>query len=505
MSSFTGPGFPDLRARVLGGLGWVVGSQVGLQVTRALAAIAVARLLTPGRVRAGRPGARVRQPGAGVLRPRAGRGADPAQEAVRGGQEHGLLGHRGLQRDLRRARASRSSGPLAALYGDADAQPLLAVLSITFVISALGAPQQSLMLRDMDFRRVEVLPMVGAIVGGAVGVALAATRSRRLGDHPAVRGHHRRDHRCWCGCARPGGPASPSRWPACAISAASASTCSATGCSITSRPTGTASSSAASWAPRALGAYAIAYNTILQPASKLGGPLQRVMSPAFCRIQDEPERIAAAWARVTRVLASLCVPALIGLVVVAPDFVPVVLGNQWAAAVPVIQILAWVGIVQALQSLSVDVLMARDRDPHDLPLHRRPLRVSPRGLRGRPAVGRGRRGRCVRGLDHAGRALPERARRSFAGRLTADLVPQPVRGLPGSARDGRDRAGHAPRPGRRRHAGAGAPSALHRRGGAHLRGLCAWRVPELARRDPDASAPGRGPPLRLGRPATAEG
>ena len=85
------------------------------------------------------------------------------------------------------------------------------------------------------------------------------------------------------------------------------------------------------------------------------------MSPAFSRIQDEPERIAAVWARVTRVLASLCVPALIGLVVVAPDFVPVVLGSQWAAAVPVIQILAWVGIVQALQSLSVDILMARDR------------------------------------------------------------------------------------------------------------------------------------------------
>ena len=54
-------------------------------------------------------------------------------------------------------------------------------------------------------------------------------------------------------------------------------------------------------------------------------------------------------------------PPLAALVVVAPDFVPVVLGDQWDAAVPVIQILAWVGIVQALQSLSVDVLMARDR------------------------------------------------------------------------------------------------------------------------------------------------
>ena len=111
----------------------------------------------------------------------------------------------------------------------------------------------------------------------------------------------------------------------------------------------------------ALGTYAIAFNTILQPASKIGGPLQRVMSPAFCRIQDEPERIAVAWARVVRILASVSVAPLAALVVLAPDFVPVVLGHQWDAAIPVIQILAWVGIVQALQSLSVDVLMARDR------------------------------------------------------------------------------------------------------------------------------------------------
>jgi O-antigen/teichoic acid export membrane protein len=64
---------------------------------------------------------------------------------------------------------------------------------------------------------------------------------------------------------------------------------------------------------------------------------------------------------VVRILAAVSVAPLAVLVVVAPDFVPVVLGDQWDEAIPVIQILAWVGIVQALQSLSVDVLMARDR------------------------------------------------------------------------------------------------------------------------------------------------
>jgi O-antigen/teichoic acid export membrane protein len=78
-------------------------------------------------------------------------------------------------------------------------------------------------------------------------------------------------------------------------------------------------------------------------------------------MQDEPERIAAAWARVVRVIGLVALPSLGGLVVMAPDFVPVVLGSQWKDAVPVVQILAWVGIVQAVQALNYDVLMARDR------------------------------------------------------------------------------------------------------------------------------------------------
>ena len=68
----------------------------------------------------------------------------------------------------------------------------------------------------------------------------------------------------------------------------------------------------------ALGTYAVAYNTMLVPASKIGGPLQRVFSPAFSRIQDEPERIAATWARVGRIIAVVTVPMLGGLVIVAP-------------------------------------------------------------------------------------------------------------------------------------------------------------------------------------------
>jgi O-antigen/teichoic acid export membrane protein len=359
MSASSGRAVPDLRDRVLGGLGWVVGSQIGLQLTRVVTAIAIARLLTPDEYGLAMLAlvfaslvlvfSDLALGAALIQRPTLSEvDRDTAFWVTAGsGILFALLG-------------VALSGPLATLYGDADAQPLLAVLSISFVVSALGAPAQSLMIREMDFRRVEVLPMLGALGGGVAGVALAATGGGAWAIIlQYIVGTTLTTVLIWW----------RSPWkPRFAFSMASLRDLG--GFSVymlghrllyylqtngdrflIGRFLGTTS----------LGVYAIAFNTIIQPASKLGGPLQRVMSPAFCRIQEEPERIAAAWARVLRMLAALCVPALGGLIVVAPDFVPVVLGSQWEEAVPIIQILAWVGIVQALQSLSVDVLMARNR------------------------------------------------------------------------------------------------------------------------------------------------
>jgi O-antigen/teichoic acid export membrane protein len=100
---------------------------------------------------------------------------------------------------------------------------------------------------------------------------------------------------------------------------------------------------------------------MLVPFSRIAGPVQRVLGPAFARMQDEPERIGDAWVRAVRLLGLCAVPALMGIVVVADDFVTVVLGEKWASAAPLIQILAWVGIIQALQSISTDILQARGR------------------------------------------------------------------------------------------------------------------------------------------------
>ncbi len=350
---------PDIRSRVLHGLAWVAGAQVGLHLTRAVVAIAIARLLTPDEY--GLAALAIVFSSLVMVFSDLALGAALIQRKTLTEKDKNTafwitlgsgVAFTGLGILL--------AGPIASLYGEPDAKPLLVALSASFFVTAAGATQLTLMMRVMDFRRSELLGLAGSVGGAICGVVLAA---RGAGAWALVMQQIAATTLTtalvWW----------RSEWyPRFVFSLASLRDLG--GFSIymlgqrivyylqvngdrflIGRYLGTT----------ALGTYAVAYNTMLVPASKIGGPLQRVFSPAFSRIQDEPERIAAAWARVVRVIGLVALPSLGGLVVMAPDFVPVVLGSQWKDAVPVVQILAWVGIVQAVQALNYDVLMARDR------------------------------------------------------------------------------------------------------------------------------------------------
>ncbi len=359
MSHGLRPGVPDLRSRVLKGLVWVAASQVGAQLTRAVVAIVIARLLTPDEY--GLAALALVFASLVMVFSDLALGAALIQRKTLSALDKDTAFWTTMGAGIIFSVLGVClSGPIASLYGEPEAQPLLLVLSLSFIVSALGATQQNLMLRDMDFRRAEMLPMIGGLVGGGAAVIAAVYGAGAWAIIvQQVAAVLVTTALAW----------KRSLWrPRFAFSGASLRDLGSFSAYmlgqrmlwylqsngdrlLIGRFLGTA----------ALGIYAVAYNTMLVPASKLGGPLQRVFSPAFSRIQDEPERIAATWARVARLLAAVSVPALGGLIVVAPDFVPLVLGDQWTSAVPVIQILAWVGIVQAVQAINMDILLARGR------------------------------------------------------------------------------------------------------------------------------------------------
>jgi O-antigen/teichoic acid export membrane protein len=252
------------------------------------------------------------------------------------------------------------SWPLADFYGEPAVQPLFAALSLSFLVTALGSTQRAVLTRDMDFRRLELRMIAATIVGAIIGIGAAANGAGAwaiIGQQLAIAVVS--TVALWA--------SSPWR-PRFVFSFASLKNLGGFSANVFgTRLLFYASRNADNLlvgrflGSSALGAYALAYNLMLMPIERITGPIQEVLFPAFSRLQDDPGRLAAAWLRVNRAVAALSMPMLLGLMIAAPEFVTVVLGEKWSAAIPVLQILAWAGLLQSLQRLNSSVLQARDR------------------------------------------------------------------------------------------------------------------------------------------------
>jgi O-antigen/teichoic acid export membrane protein len=114
---------------------------------------------------------------------------------------------------------------------------------------------------------------------------------------------------------------------------------------------------------RELGVWSLSMAVVVIPAALFSYPIARVVYAAFARMRDEPERIARVWLDGFVMLAAVALPALFGLIAVAPDLIPLAFGSQWHAAVPVVQILAVFLMVRTLQTWNTPVMDAFGK-PH---------------------------------------------------------------------------------------------------------------------------------------------
>ena len=108
----------------------------------------------------------------------------------------------------------------------------------------------------------------------------------------------------------------------------------------------------------ALGYYSVAYRLLITGTQLITGVLNQVATPAFSRMQSEPKRIRKALYQVTFLASLICVPAYVGLGILARELIIVLFGQQWLPSVLVMQILASIGILQPLFFLNGAVMTA---------------------------------------------------------------------------------------------------------------------------------------------------
>lgn len=252
------------------------------------------------------------------------------------------------------------SEPIAAFFDEPQVRSLFAVLSIGFLLNALGVTQWALLTRQMAYRSLQLREMAGIAVGAVVGITVAF-----LGYGP------------WAIVGQAVSAAAVSllllwrisTWrPRPVFSLASLREVGTFGVKLFgSRLLSYGTLNADNLlvgrflgaAP--LGVYALAYNVMFTPVVRLAMPIHLVLFPAYSRLQDDEPRLVRAWLRSKRVLAAALIPIFLAMVALAPDLVQALFGARWAAAVPIIRLLACAGVAHAFVALNWSLLQARGR------------------------------------------------------------------------------------------------------------------------------------------------
>jgi O-antigen/teichoic acid export membrane protein len=117
-----------------------------------------------------------------------------------------------------------------------------------------------------------------------------------------------------------------------------------------------------------LGFYQISYRFSNAPATEVTNVISRVAFPAFSRVQNDINRLREGYFRVVQLSSTIAFPMAAGIVAVAPQFVKVVLGNEWSPMVPLIQVLAVAGGLRAFAANAGAVFKAVGRPDYDVKL-----------------------------------------------------------------------------------------------------------------------------------------
>lgn len=106
------------------------------------------------------------------------------------------------------------------------------------------------------------------------------------------------------------------------------------------------------FSPELLGMYAMGNRITSKTISEVTSPIENILFPAFAKLKGDAERLRSGYLRSQGVLCLLCFPVGAGFAVLAPEIVFAALGEKWALAIPVVQVLALVRMLQITENLN---------------------------------------------------------------------------------------------------------------------------------------------------------
>ncbi len=110
-----------------------------------------------------------------------------------------------------------------------------------------------------------------------------------------------------------------------------------------------------------LGLYNFAWNLAIMPVTRINPILTRIAFPLFAKVQLENERLKRGYLMLVWLLTMTNGPILAGGAGVAATLVPLAFGPQWVPMVPVLQVLAFVGLSRSIVNPIGALVLAKGR------------------------------------------------------------------------------------------------------------------------------------------------
>lgn len=250
-----------------------------------------------------------------------------------------------------------SSRAIADSFHQAQLAPIIQCLSISVVINSFNATQQAILKRNFNFKSLAVRQLLGQIVGCFISVVMAfqgfgvwSLVSQQLISSlvGTVLLWHLSD---W----RPGFQFSLKRfWELFHFGIH------VTGISVMTFLNLRGDDLLIGYflGPVALGYYTVAYKLLVTLTQLLVDTTRQVVLPTFAKLQDDIGKMRNAFYTATELVSFVAIPAFTGMAILAPNLVFGLFGEQWAASIPVMRLLAFVGLINTAFSFSGAISMA---------------------------------------------------------------------------------------------------------------------------------------------------
>lgn len=249
------------------------------------------------------------------------------------------------------------SGLVANAFDQPELTPVLQWISLMFVIGALGQVQQSVLERQFKYKVIATRQLLSTVIGGVTGITMAflgfgvwslVAQQMLYGLVGTVT--------LWmCSDWRPGLKVSKRHFQdlfGIGMHIMGFNYLSFVNTKTNDFLVGYF------FSPVDLGYYSVAYKMLNAVTQLMVKTSRNVALPTFSRLQEDLDRFRRAFYSATQLTSAIAMPTFLGMAVLAPELVLVLFGEQWLASVPLMQVLALMGMLRSITFFKGSVFVA---------------------------------------------------------------------------------------------------------------------------------------------------